>query len=157
MDHMDLPPCMIFIDKEGRWYHEGAEMIHRDIIRLFYENMALDSEDRYVITWRGQHCYVEVEDTAFVVMRTAFVEDGPSGKGRYVLSLSDDTVEALRPEGLFVGRENVLYCRIKGDRFPARFARAAYYQLAQYVEEDCERFYLPLNGRKYEIRMRPGS
>jgi len=23
----ELPPCLIFIDKEGRWYHKGAEMI----------------------------------------------------------------------------------------------------------------------------------
>ena len=44
-----LPPCLIFIDKEGRWFHEGVEMIRRDFIRMFYRNMELDGEGRYVI------------------------------------------------------------------------------------------------------------
>ena len=72
--------------------------------------------------------------------------------GRFVLQLSDDTPEALRPDTLFVGQQNVLYCRVKGGTFPARFIRAAYYQLAQYVEEDDGAFYLPLNGRNHVIR-----
>ena len=69
-----LPPCMIFIDKEGRWFHKGAEMIRRDFIRLFYSNMELDSEGRYVIFWNGQRCLVDVEDTAFVVQRAVYTE-----------------------------------------------------------------------------------
>ena len=67
MEINDLPPCLIFIDKEGHWHHEGVEMIRRDFIRLFYENMEMDSLGRYVINWGGKRCYVEVEDTAFVV------------------------------------------------------------------------------------------
>ena len=75
----ELPPCLIFIDKEGRWYHKGAEMIHRDFIRLFYEHMELDLQGRYVINWQGQRCWVDVEDTAFVVRRVTF-EDGTRPK-----------------------------------------------------------------------------
>jgi hypothetical protein len=51
MTENDIPPCLIFIDKEGRWYHRGAEMIHREFIRLFYNNIELDSRGRYVIDW----------------------------------------------------------------------------------------------------------
>lgn len=67
LEKNDLPPCLIFIDREGRWFHKGGEMIRRNIIDLFYQNMELDSKGRYVITWNNQRCYVEVKDTAFVV------------------------------------------------------------------------------------------
>jgi hypothetical protein len=152
MKENDIPPCLIYIDKEGRWYHEGAEMIHREFIRLFYNNMELDSLGRYVIAWKGQRCYVEAEDTAFVVLRVVWQEKGKEdGKERFILSLSDDTQEELMPDTIYVGRDNVLYCSVKNRTFPARFNRAAYYQLAAYVEEEKGVYYLPLNGQKNKI------
>jgi len=147
----DLPPCMIFIDKEGRWYHEGAEMIRRDFVQLFYKNMELDSEGRYVINWNGEPFRVDVEDTAFVVRRVVYEDGERIGNARFVLNLSDDTEEELMPDTLCVGRDNVLYCRVKNRIFPARFNRAAYYQLAEYIEEENESYYLALNGNKYNI------
>ena len=148
----DISPCLIFIDKEGHWYHQGAEMIHREFIRLFYQNMELDSEGRYLINWANEHCYVEVEDTAFVVMRVSYEGGNQDQASRIELNLSDDTKEALLPDSLFVGKENVLYCKVKSGLFPARFNRAAYYQLAEYIEEEGKNYFLPLNGRKYVIR-----
>ncbi len=142
---------MIFIDKEGRWYHKGAEMIRRDFIRLFYKNMELDSEGRYVINWSGERCRVDVEDTAFVVQRVVSQDGERTGNARFVLNLSDDTEEDLMPDTLCVGPDNVLYCRVKNRIFPARFNRAAYYQLAEHIEEENESYYLSLNGKKYKI------
>jgi len=148
----DIPPCLIFIDKEGRWYHQGAEMIRREFIRLFYQNMEIDSEGRYLINWADKRGYVEVEDTAFVVRRISYKEGKQDRGPRIELSLSDDTKEALMPDSLYVGRENVLYCKVKSSFFPARFNRAAYYQLAEYIEEEGNTYFLPLNGQKYVIR-----
>jgi len=150
-DKNDLPPCLIFIDKEGSWYHEGVEMIRRDFIRLFYQNMELDSQDRYVINWDGRRCYVDVEDTAFVVRSVVYQDGSRTGNALFLLYLSDDMQEELLPDTLFVGKDNVLYCRVKNRAFPARFNRASYYQLVQYVEEEDEAYYLPLNGKKYRI------
>ena len=151
MTENDIPPCLIFIDQEGRWYHRGAEMIHREFIRLFYNNIELDSRGRYVIDWQGQRCYVEVEDTAFVVRRVVYQDKGKDENERFILSLSDDTEEDLFPDTLYVGQDNVLYCSVKNHTFPARFNRAAYYQFAAYVEEENGTYYLPLNGRKNKI------
>jgi uncharacterized protein len=147
----DLPPCMIFIDKEGRWYHKGAEMIRRDFVQLFYKNMELDFEGRYVINWNGERFRVDVEDTAFVVRRVVYADGERTGNTRFVLNLSDDTEEDLMPDTLCVGQDNVLYCRVKNRIFPARFNRAAYYQLAAYIEEESGTYYLSLNGSKYNI------
>jgi len=147
----ELPPCLIHIDKEGNWYHKGVEMIHRGFIRFFYEHLELDSAGRYVIDWKGQRCWVDVEDTAFVVRRVVY-EDGIKGQdARYILHLSADMKESLLPDTLYVGKRNVLYCKVKNRTFPARFDRAAYYQLAQYIKEENGAYFLPLRGKKHRI------
>lgn len=148
----DIPPCLIFIDKEGRWFHRDVEMIHREFIRLFYQHLCLDSQGRYIITWEGELCYVEVEDTPFVVRKALFINATQADRSRFILFLSDETREDLSPETLSVGTDNVLYCRVKDRIFPARFDRSAYYQLAQHIEESEGAYSLPLNGKKYIIR-----
>ena len=148
----DLLPCLIYIDKEGRWHHEGVEMIRRDFIRLFYKNMEMDSQGRYVILSGGKRCYVDVEDTAFVVWNVRYQNAAEGRKARFIITLSDDSQEDLAPESLHVGKDNVLYCKVKNAAFPARFNRASYYQLATHIEEKNELFFLPLNGGEYEIR-----
>ena len=148
MKDKDIPPCMIFINKDGKWFYKGAEMLHRDIIREFYSGLSTDSYGHYIITLGEEQCYVEVEDTPFVVTRVEL----SSGKGdddRLSLFLTDDTVEKLDPGTLRVGDNNVLYCSIRGNRFTARFSRAAYYQLADHIKEEGDKFYLPLNNKKY--------
>ena len=152
MNESDIPPCLIYIDKEGRWFHKGLEMIHRDFIRLFYENLSQDSQGRYIISLGNDRCYLDVEDTPFVVWRTA-VSGQDQGNSRFSLHLSDDSREDLSPETLYVGERNVLYCRVKNGAFPARFDRQAYYQLAEHVEEEKGRFFLVVEGKKYPIRM----
>ncbi len=147
----EIKPCLIHIDKEGCWTHKGVEMIRRDLIQLFYQNMELDSEGRYIINWQGSRCYVDVEDAAFVVTRVLFEEKTTEGKAGFVLSLSDGTKENLMPETLSAGNDNVLYCKIKNETFPARFNRPAYYQLAEHVEEESRIYFVRLNGSKYPI------
>ena len=147
-----IKPCLIHIDREGRWTHKGAEMIRQDLIQLFYQNMELDQEGRYLINWQGTQCYVDVEDTAFVVTRVQFEERTANGKPGVILSLSDGTRENLLPETVCTGNHHVLYCKVKNKRFPARFLRPAYYQLAEHVEEENGSYVIPLDGRKYPIK-----
>ena len=145
----DLPPCLIYIDKEGQWFHKGVEMVHREFIRLFYQNMELDEQGQYIISLRGDRCYVEVEDTPFVVWRAVFEDKNDSNESKFTLYLSDDSREDLSPQTLYLGDENVLYCKVKKQAFPARFCRAAYYQIAEYIEEEEGKYFLPLNEEKY--------
>jgi len=148
----EIPPCFIRIDKDGRWYHHGVEMIHRPFIRLFYQNLTRDEEGRYIIEWMGERCYLEVEDTPFVV-RTISHRKEAAGEERFMLALTDDSEEALAPDTLFVGRENVLYCRVRRGSFRARFSRPAYYELARHIVEKDGGYGLVLNGTLHGIRM----
>ena len=147
----ELQPCLINIDKDGYWFHKGAKIIRRDYIRSFFQNMELDTRGRYVLTWQGKQCFLDVEDTAFVVWNISFRNAKEHSVERVELSLSDDAGEDLAPETLFVGKDNVLYCRVKNGAFPARFSRAAYYSLAARIEEGQDGFFLLLNNEKYII------
>jgi hypothetical protein len=141
---------MIYIDKDGKWFHNGAEMINRGIVLDFYSHLTIDDSGMYIIKRGNEICYLEVEDTPFIVSRVEF-EKGAGDEERVILSLIDDTREYLAPESLHVGNDNILYCYIKQGLFRARFSRAAYYQLASRIKEEGDKYYLPLNNKKYLI------
>ncbi len=147
MDKNNLPPCMIYIDKEGKWFHKGLEMIHKGIINDFYRDLSVTDTGEYIISRGSEKCFVEVEDTPFIVTRTEYKED----KNQFLIYLIDDTAEKLDPETIEVGNRNVLYCRVKNRKFKARFSRAAYYQFAEHIKEEGDKYYLPLNNKKYFI------
>lgn len=147
IDNGDIPPCMIFIDREGRWFHKGVEMIHRGMIELFYQHMDIDSKGRYIIRLKDDVCYVDVEDTPFVIKGV----DMDESSGEIRILLNDGSTEILDPSTLWVGDGNVLYCMVKGGRFPSRFTRPAYYNIAKWIHEQNGRFYLIVKDQKYPI------
>jgi hypothetical protein len=140
----DVPPCGIFIDRDGKWYSQGIEMVRKDIVDLFFEHIKLCPDGTYLIELDGQRCRLDVADTAFVVMRVDQEEDS------FSIVLNDGTREGLVPR-LRVAKDGVLYCRVKNGRFPARFSRPAYYQIASYVEEEGGSFFLPCGGIRHPI------
>jgi hypothetical protein len=148
------PPCMIYVDRDGSWFHKGNPIVHRGVLRLFYESLCRDEQGNYVLRLEDQVCRLEVEDTPFVVVGLDFVPAGRDGKEFFILHLIDETQERLDPNTLCVGAQNVLYCKVRNGTFPARFSRAGYYQMAKYIEQSSQTggFFLPLNGTQYYIR-----
>ena len=151
-EHPELPPCLIHVDKEGRMWHLGAEMVHQGINQLLREHVRLDEHGWYIIDFHGQRCYVEVEDTFFVITRLEERPAGPDDPPDLFIRLNDNTEEELDPATLSQAEDHVLYARIKDGRFPARFLRPAYYQLAGHIEERGGRFVLPYKGRDFPIQ-----
>jgi hypothetical protein len=142
----------IKIDKEGAWYYRGAHMFRKEILCIFFENLKIDECGKYLIELDEERCYLDVEDTAFVV--SAVYKTGLPKNDHdsiYVL-LTDDSLEILDLSTLQIGKDNVLYCRVKEGKFRARFSRKSYYQLAEFVEQSGEDiFFIRLNGQKYFI------
>lgn len=85
---------------------------------------------------------------------------GKPGRGQeheafpFILHLIDGTKEELAPETLWIGPDHVLYCKIRGGKFKARFSRPSYYQLARYVYEEPEtgRYLVCLSTKKYYLK-----
>lgn len=146
----------IKIDKEGLWYYNGAHMFRKEIVNVFFQNLKVDECGKYLIELGPERCYVEVEDTAFVVVAVYKTKNPAYSMEQIEIFLTDDSCEILDMESLKAGRDNVLYCRIKNGRFTARFSRKSYYQLAEFIEqsEDDARFFIHLNGVQYFINER---
>ncbi|MFO7570065.1 MAG: DUF1285 domain-containing protein [Smithellaceae bacterium] len=149
MDQSDIK-----IDKDGIWYYRGAHMFRKDILSLFFEHLKIDESGRYYIELNEETYYVDVEDTAFVVSAVFKTKQEGENPEKIDVLLSDDCMETLDLNTISVGKDNVLYCRIKGGVFPARFTRSSYYQLAEFIEPDDENgtFFIPMNNEKYFIR-----
>jgi hypothetical protein len=152
----ELLPCGIVIDSEGDWYYRESPMQRADIISHLCQHLRREeSSGKYIIQMGKQRCYLEVEDTPLVVT-SVYYQEAREEDGQEELCLSIKHLTAnqpLNPTSLWVGKENVLYCKVMEDTIPARFLRPAYYQLAEFIYEDKKehRFYLLLRGRRYYI------
>ncbi len=143
----------IRIDKEGVWYYKGAHMFRKEILKVFFEHLKIDECGKYLIELGQERCYLDVEDTAFIVAAVYKKQLPDNGRAQIDILLSDDSCEKLEMQSLHVGRDNVLYCRVKEGIFTARFSRNSYYQLAEFIEqsENGNNYFINLNGEKYLI------
>lgn len=153
-DTAEIAPCDISVDLEGNWSYRGNQITREDILELFYDNLQLTADGKYLIEWQNQRCLLEVADTPFVIAAVDRPHPDVPAEDKILLRLRHLTgVEQLDPAGLWVGADNVLYCRIRQNRWLARFSRPAYYQLAQWIEQDPQsgQFYLLTGGTRYSI------
>jgi uncharacterized protein len=144
----------IKIDKDGLWYYKGAHMFRKEILSIFFDHLRIDECGNYLIELGPERCYIEVEDTAFVVDAVYKTTRPGSNTEQIEVLLNDECGEILEMNSLQTGVDNVLYCRVKKGNFSARFSRKAYYQLAEFIEasDDSEKYYISLNGERYFIK-----
>jgi hypothetical protein len=150
----DIPPCEIKIDKEGVWYYKGKEIVRKEIVNFFYQNLKKDETGRYIIELKDDCCYLDVEDTPFIVKAVYKTFSESTHKECINLLLSDQSLVELDPSTLIVGANNVLYCSIKNNTFVARFSRAGYYQITNFIEYDSiqDKYFILLNDRPFYIK-----
>ena len=151
-----IPPCNIRIDRNGVWYFQGAEIIRQDIVEMFYSNLEKDEQGRYLIRMGKEVCWLEVEDTPWIVKRVDLVSGPGDNPSHFNIRLSDNSVEVLNLDELWMSNENVIYCKIKGGNFNARFSRPAYYEFSKCIQydEENQRYFVAINGKEYGIRLR---
>ena len=143
----EIPPCNIRIDKEGKWYYQGLPIINENIYRQLNQCVIKDKEGRYLLEMDGEKCCLEVEDTPFVIQSVG-VDRLPSGDTALRVTANDGNNEVLDVSTLRIGEDNILYCKIKAGMFDARFTRAGYYQLAQFLQQDEKGYCLVVENKK---------
>jgi hypothetical protein len=114
--------------KDGRWYCDDEAIPNRAICRLYARAMTIGDDGVARLRLGEDKADVEIEDTPWVVTQV----DGDPTRGFAVL-LNDETREPLDPTTLRVGPDHVLYARVKGGRYEARFLRPAYYELVRHA------------------------
>jgi uncharacterized protein len=149
--YFDATPYLrLVIDKEGRWFQNGAEIIHPGIYRQFCQMLEKSADGDYRVRMGREVCRVEVQDAPFVVRSVSEQEE------QLFVHLNDESVEPLDPEHFWIGDEHVPYVTVKDGKFHARFSRPAYYGLARHIEcdEQEQEFYLTIGGRRSRIDVR---
>jgi uncharacterized protein len=133
--------------RDGQWYSDDERIENPRIAELFSKSIRRDPDGSYCLQVGDERAAITVEDTPYVV--TTLEDDELGG---FMLVLNDGTREALDPATLEVGADNVLYARIKGGEFRARFLRNAYYHLSDRVEFDADgAIVLNLRGRRHRL------
>jgi hypothetical protein len=128
-------------------------MFRKDILDLFYQSLKRENSGRYIIEFGDDRCYLDVEDTPFVVKAVHRSGSKNDNNEAIHISLNDKTVEKLDPCKLWMGDGNILYCPVKDEKFYARFSRAAYYQIANHIEYDNNKddYFISLNGCRVRL------
>jgi hypothetical protein len=133
---------------DGNWYTDDERIDNPRIALLFSRSLKRNPDGSYYLQVAEERAPITVEDTPYVIKAV-----DENHNGGFDVVTNDDEREPLDPLTLEVGRDNVLYCRVKGGTFPARFLRSAYYHLSNnFFTDEGETFSLVVRGRRYPIR-----
>lgn len=120
----------IRLDREGRFWHDGARVEHPGMQRAFASWIDRHPDDgRFILTNGWDWTYFSVDDVPF------FVHSLRVEPGRVTLLLSDGSEESLDPTTVCVGDNDAVYVRVKDGRFEARFSPEAQTRLAPLLSE----------------------
>src|SRR6202521_4780928 len=137
--------------RDGNWYSDEERIDNPRIALLFSRSIRQNPDGSFYLQVAEERAPITVEDTAYVVK--AVEGDAPSG---FTIVLNDEEREPLDPATLEVGRDNVLYCRVKQGEFRARFLRNAYYHLSsRFFADGGEAFSILIGDGRYPIRIAP--
>lgn len=146
----------ISLDREGRLWHEGAEIAHPGLRRALLRWLDRREDGRAILRLdQRRYAYIDVEDADLLALSARWDGD------RAWLRLTDDTEEELAYATLESGAGNALYCRVRGGRLTARITTPAYYVLAERIrpedvdaDADESSFVLDACGLVFPIRQR---
>ncbi len=120
----------IRLDQDGNFWHEGARITRPSMALAFSRWLRKHPDDqRFILSNGYDWTYITVDDTPF------FVKSAHVGPKHIDITLSDGETERLHPESLRIGKNDALYCQVKGGKFEARFQPQAQTELAPAVFE----------------------
>ena len=138
------------VDRDGRIFHDGTEIVDTAVLRFFLRAMTRTDDGRCLVLCQGERNWFEAPDTPFVVQRLRLsIEAGVLESAE--LCFLGDFREPLDPRTLETERD-LLFCRIRGGAFRARFGRIAVQQLAPFLVDGGEGSVLVLGGVRHPVR-----
>lgn len=136
----------IRLDREGRFWHEGAEITHAGFRRALLRWLDRLPDGRPILRLdERRYAYIDVDDACLVVTSVRWDHD------RAIATFNDGTESELDYASLGVGAGDALYCAARDGVLDARLTTAAYYALAERLEEADDGFALRARGRLFRI------
>jgi hypothetical protein len=123
----------IVLDDRGRFWNGSFLIDHEAMTRAFASWIRRHPDDgRFILTNGYDWTYFTVKDAPFFVRGVHGVESGVA------LELFDGTIEPLDPTGVSVSGDGVLYARVKGGGYDARFLPPAQVQMTDFIDEGAD-------------------
>lgn len=147
------------VDRDGRWWYRGAPL-DPGIERQFAAGLERLPDGRLRVICEEEPCYVTCDDAPFVVRdlrRENAAAAGSSPRDRIVLMLSGGLEEPLDPATLHLNPRDVLYCRVRGGAFEARFGASSATRIADMLRPHHGGWAIDLEGRTWVIPARPAA
>ena len=140
----------IRLDREGRFWHEGAEVTHDRFRLTLLRWLDVLPDGRPILRLDAQrYAYVDVEDAMLLAVSARWEGD------RALIALNDASEEELAYDTLKVDpRDDALYCRARDRRLETRITTPAYYVLADRIQLAGDRFALAARGQMFAIQRR---
>ena len=138
------------VDRDGRIFHDGTEIVDPAVLRFFLRAMTRTEDGRCLVLCQGERNWFDAPDTPFVIQRLRLTVEA----GRLLgveLVLPGDYREPFDPRGLETERD-LLFCRVRGGAFRARFGRVAVQQLAPFLVDTGEGSALLLGGARHPVK-----
>ena len=147
----------IYVDERGRWWYEGNQIIHPEVLKLFKSSLEVDPEDGSLkISYKGREAPVKVAKTPFFVQDIVVQKDPFGAVAGIELVLDDESREPLAPESLTLDGDGILNVRVKQGRFAALCLPTAHFRLAELLSETEDGFILNLAGHRYPVETLAG-
>jgi hypothetical protein len=132
----------ITLRADGRFFHEGEEVLHEGLRAALWRWLDRQGDGRYVLRLDAERfVFLTVEDAPHVVrsLRVLGATGEPQRRtdreAEIMLGLADGSEEKLDPATLRLSPEGIAYCRVKAGRFDARFAPSAFSALGEFFVE----------------------
>ena len=97
-------PEPLRLDPEGNWFQGEYPILHERTIKYLQKHVVVNEAGDYYFEGEDKPIPIIVEDVPFWVVK---VEKTIAG---FLITLTDDSIELLDPESLWVIKENILYC-----------------------------------------------
>lgn len=132
------------LDAEGRWYHQGQPFEHARLIAAFDRGLDVHEDTgEAILRLGGRWCYVQADDTPFVVRRLRLEGDTLSA------TLNTGETHPVPAQG-FEQHDGHLYTRLTPRR-RARLDRAAHARLGDWLVETDAGLCVEAAGRRWPI------
>src|SRR5262245_14114738 len=141
------------VDREGRVFHDGSEIVDPAVLRFFLRAMRRTPEGAWLVVCQGEHNWFDVDDTPFVVQRV-HLETQAGARRAVSLELAGGVPEPLDPTTL-ASEGDGLGCRIWSGSLSARFGRVALQQVAPFLDDDGAGPALTVSGVRHLVRGAP--
>ncbi len=136
----------IRLDRNGRFWHEDGEITHARFRQTLLRWLDIREDGRSILRLDDtRYAYIDIED-AYLLATSLRKADG-----KLYITLNDGSEEELAYETLSQGKDNALYCLARNRRLRTRITTAAYYKLAESIEETSTGFALRVGDKRYPI------